>query len=366
MSHCALMAGVLLSALVWLDDSIAQEHPEDALARHMAHLITDGDQWHTPNPGFEPGGPAAQFFGLTFDLAADGSHVSGTLDGIFEDGRTVTYWTLLALYNPVTEKVVTRQIGWDGTLLEGHVPVQTGTTQVVDMIHYQADGTLKISRHENVFAKPAEHVSHVFERDAESGEWARRQSWTWQRKPRAAAAAARSASAQDEAASAPRSAFDAYARYLAAGSGQWRAPNPDYEPDSGEPAQFGMHYRWGPHRQHLAGEIVSVYPDGRVSKDWSLYLTRNPVTDEIVLEQTGKRGVYFRGELRKSGDGEYHEYGLIYLPNGTVKSVHDRVEIVDADTRVSHVYDRADDGRWRKVREWTWRRVGDGRDTDSD
>ena len=129
----------------------ASLHAATPLKQHMQRMLTNGDQWRTPNPNYDPeqGGPNA--FGLTFELAPDGSHVSGTLTGVHADGREAIYWTLLAFYNPVTDKVVTQQIGWDGTLIYGEVPVQPGPVQLVDMISYGADGTMSISRHENRF-----------------------------------------------------------------------------------------------------------------------------------------------------------------------------------------------------------------------
>ena len=75
------------------------------------------------------------------------------------------------------------------------------------------------------------------------------------------------------------------------------------------------------------------------------------------MEQTGRVGLYFRGELGLGTDGEHDESGLIYLPNGVVKSVRDVNRMVDQNTRVSHVYERDQRGGWKQVREWTWKQL---------
>lgn len=324
--------------------------PAGELATHMQRMLTDGDHWRTPNPDYDPtaGGPLA--FGLRFGLAPDGSHATGTLSGIFADGREATYWSLLAFYNPVTQKVVTKQVGWNGALLEGAVPVQGGPVQIVDMIHYNPDGSLMTSRHENRFRDDGSHVSLVHEPDQKGG-WAQKQSWTWQRHDDVDGAA----DAPAKAAPTP-GALAQSAGFLVEGDGRWRAENPDYDPDGDAGRYYGMNFRWGPHGQHIVGEIISIFDDGTTEKHWSLYLTYNPVTHTAILEQTGASGVYFRGEMRVDGDDRRTQTGLVYLPNGNARSVRDEIDIVDDRTYVSRVFERDEAGGWRLARTWTWRR----------
>ena len=152
---------------------------ENPIERHMRRMLTDGDQWRTDNPHYDPeqGGP--QQFGLRLELQPDKVHVVGNLTGVFADGREAVYWTLLALYNPVTEKVVTQQVGWDGTLIYGEVPLQKGDRQVVDMVSYGTDGQMSISRHENLFEETESHTSIVYERGPDG--WSQTQEWVWER-----------------------------------------------------------------------------------------------------------------------------------------------------------------------------------------
>lgn len=344
----------LTGLLVFLTCGLTAAYAEPAtvLAKHMQYMLTDGDQWRTPNPDYDPerGGPHA--FGLRFELAPDGTHVTGNLTGLFEDDKEVVYWSLLALYNPVTGKVVTQQIGWDGTLLYGEVPPQPGTTQIVDMISYGADGKMSISRHQNNFKGRNAHSSVVFERDAE-GVWKQAQDFIWIRHP-----AKDLALPQTRADSAAvTTALGEHVGFLMTGSGQWRSPNPAYQPGKDIEQFYGMNYRWGPNRQHIVGEIVSYFDDGRERKEWTLFITHNPVTGIAYLEQTGAGGVYFRGELGTAANGRHSQTGLIYMPNGTVKSVRDEIEIIDDSSYISHVFERDEKGTWTQVREWTWRQV---------
>lgn len=340
--RCAALLALLLVA--------AAAAAATPLEQHMQRLLNDGDRWRTPNPGYDPANGGPEAYGLRFHLSPDGSHVTGQLTGIHPDGREALYWTLLAMYNPVTNKVVTQQIGANGTLLHGDVDIQPGPVQIVDMIEYAVDGRLSISRHENRFDAEGSHSSLVFEPDGEGG-WRQTQSWTWIReqlpddgRETIAPVAAGRLSA----------ALQPHAGFLLRGSGRWRARNPDYVAGSDAEEFYGMNYRAGPHGQHVIGEIVSVYADGREQLEWTLYITHNPVTQRTWLEQTGASGVYFRGELGRAENGRRTQAGLVYLPNGQAKAVRDEIEIIDDRSYRAHVFERGADGAWQKLREWTW------------
>lgn len=349
------------AALVLLA-GVAAAAGETPLERHMRRSLTDGDQWTTPNPEHDPEQGGVEAYGLTFELSPDRSHVAGELVGIDAEGKRTLYWTLLAFYNPVTEKVVTQQIGWNGALLAGEVPVQPGPVQVVDMVHYNPDGSLGFSRHENRFESSDRHVSRVLEPKG-GGEWAERQSWVWTREPLPAAPidAAPDGPVSSAANPPPEAAELApalvpHVGFLLAGSGRWRAPNPAYEAGGAMERFYDMSFRPGAHGQHVIGEIVSVFADGRERRDWTFYITHNPVTGIVSQQQVGGGGVYFEGELGLLENGRHVHAGVIYSPNGQAKSVRDELEILAEDRYESHVFERAADGSWRKAREWVWTR----------
>ncbi len=341
-----LVSLVVLGGL--LGATAVGEVADNPLKAHLAPMLTTDDEWRTPNPDYEPGENRPKEFAIQLRLQPDGKHALGELMGVYEDGRRVTYWSMIAMYNPVTEKIVTQQVGWDGTLAYGENDVRSGDTEIIDMIQYSVDGTMSINRHEATHVGEDVRKSDVFVRDA-NGDWSLEAQWTWRRVP-----GAKPGSAAGEYSA---GALGDIVGYLVTGSGHWRAPNPEYVPGTDEARSFGMNFRWGQRKRFLVGEIVSIAEDGRSSKDWSLYVTYNPVTGRAHLYQTGANGVYFRGELGTTQSGMHSQTGLVYLPDGNVKSVRDEVEIPNEDTRVSHVFERDDAGGWQKVRQWTWVQV---------
>ena len=339
--------GLVLALLLagGINPAGADERGGEPFRAHMQSILTVDDEWRTPNPDYEAGKRQPREYALQLRMQPDGRHALGELMGVYDDGARVTYWSLIAMYNPVTQKVVTQQIGWDGTFLYGENDVQTGDSETVDMIEYNVNGTMKIVRHTSRYIGTDVHESDVYERD-EDGEWILRAQWTWRR---VAGAEPGSAAGEHTA-----GAIGEHVGYLVSGGGRWRSPNPDYAPGSDEPESFGMNFRWGQRKRYVIGEIVSIAGDGAISKDWSLYVTFNPVTGDTHLYQTGSSGVYFSGELGVSPTGRHSQTGLVYLPNGTVRSVRDEVEIPDENARISHVFERDATGGWTKVREWNW------------
>ena len=272
-----------LSLILIAPISVAAQNPTDEhpLIQHMARTLTgDDSQWRTPNPDYEAGTQQPREYGLRFRLEPDRRHVTGELTGRFEDGREVIYWSMLAFYNPVTERVITQQIGWDGALVRGQVPVQAGPRQTIDATLYAASGDMRRTRHEMHFVDADTHLADVYEYGPD-GQWQLVRKWQWKR--HATPGANRSTAVRSP--DAP-SKIEPYVAHLLSGSGQWRAPNPDYQEGGKAPKQYALNYRWGPHRQHVIGEIVSIYADDqqeRQEKDWSLYITHNPVTGRDVV-----------------------------------------------------------------------------------
>lgn len=319
--------------------------PAEVLRQHMQHIVNTADEWRTANPAYTDGSDIPAEFGLRFVLADDGSHATGELRGLYSNGKSALYWTLMTFYNPATEKIIVQQVGWDGTLIRGETEPQTGSTQTIDAIEYGSNGTMKIVRHVQTYDHD-QHTSSVYERNA-NGQWHQVSEWLWRRHP------------LDQPVPLPASKPPAQptplhkvAGHLVAGSGQWRVRNPDDDPSA--PTHFGMNYRWGPYGQYLVGEIISIYRDGRIEKDWSKYLTYNPVTGIAYLEQTNDSATYFRGELTPLGDNAAWHTGIVYKPDGTAISVRDKVLATDPNSFVSVVFERDQAGQWQADRQWHW------------
>ena len=160
----------------------AQPASAGPLEKHMSKILTsENEQWRTPNPDYEEGGSAPMEYALTFVLAPEKSHVTGALSGVYADGREAIYFSLLAMYNPVTQKIITQQIGWNGLYLYGENPVQLGETQNIDMFEYSPSGSVSYGRHQVTFIGDSVHESDAYRLD-DNGEWALSAEWTWVRR----------------------------------------------------------------------------------------------------------------------------------------------------------------------------------------
>ncbi len=173
-------AAVIAAAAVAGGRAAAQDEAPGPLERHMQRILTGDGQWRTPNPDYEPGESRPREYGLRFRLSEDKSHATGELTGRYDDGREVVYFSMIALYNPVTEKVITQQIGWNGAYHRGEIPVQAGDRQVIDMIEYSPNGAIKLGRHQMHFRSDDVHDGDSYVLD-DNGAWTLRAQWTWRR-----------------------------------------------------------------------------------------------------------------------------------------------------------------------------------------
>ena len=144
--------------------------------------------------------------------------------------------------------------------------------------------------------------------------------------------------------------------YLLTESGQWRTANPDYEPDSDQPRDFGINYRWGPHRKHIIGEIVGISEKGTAVYA-SVYIFFNPVTAKIHIDLIGWDGTFGPAEERRIDATHRVVEALLYQPNGTVQANRHTYELIDSDTYIIRVFEPDQSGRWVLKKEETWRQL---------
>ena len=146
--------------------------------------------------------------------------------------------------------------------------------------------------------------------------------------------------------------------YLLSGSGKWRAPNPDYEPGGQQPKQFGINYRWGPHKKHIIGEIIGVVDEEKGKAVYaSVYIMYNPVTEDIDVNLVGWDGAYGPAKERRIDDKNRIVEALLFQPNGVVKANRHTYELIDENTYIIRVLEPNDEGTWTRVREETWRQL---------
>ncbi len=175
---------LIVSSCVLGTTAHAQELPENPLASHMAHMMEGSGDWRTPNPDHDPKNKKSPVeFSVQWKWGPNKKHIVGELTGVFENGTTAQYQSMYTIYNPVTQRVIMQQVGWNGTYMLGDasvrmVPLSIGDSENVDMTAYAPDGTAKHTRHKATIVDRNTHQIDLYEKD-ENGVWLLKREWTW-------------------------------------------------------------------------------------------------------------------------------------------------------------------------------------------
>ncbi len=165
-------------------DGVAQTAPS-GLQRFLDHLtqhvVTPGE-WVTANPDYTPEGLQPKEYVVQMSLGADRHHAHGTLSGINADGSRHVFWTLLMLYNPVSDKIVYQQVSWQGAYMHGEMAVPEGDHEILDTVLYLPDGSQQRMRHETRFINDDLRHTQVHRWDESSAEWRPARAWEWRRR----------------------------------------------------------------------------------------------------------------------------------------------------------------------------------------
>lgn len=164
--------------------------------------------------------------------------------------------------------------------------------------------------------------------------------------------------------------MEAHLGWRLEGSGQWRTPNPDHDPtDPNSPIEFGLNFAWGPHRQHVTGELVGLTQDGRSARYQTLYVFLDPMTDTIITQQVAWDGTF--GEGRRPAPSEALGVGgsetvdiVFRRVDGSAQVVRHVNTLTAPDQEASRVFERGDDGHWELQREWIWTLLPDDGESD--
>ena len=171
----------LVATISAMAEDGVEAHP---LAIHMNQWLVGSREWSTPNPGFDADNPSSfAEFRVRWDWDSFGQQLLGKLFGVRTDGSTMLFWRLYSTYNPVTRTVVYQQIGSNGAYIQGEdevrtAPIAFGDIERLDSTLFGADGSTKVTRHENVFQADGTHHANVYDRN-EAGEWELANQWDW-------------------------------------------------------------------------------------------------------------------------------------------------------------------------------------------
>jgi hypothetical protein len=158
--------------------------------------------------------------------------------------------------------------------------------------------------------------------------------------------------------------LEIHMKHWLAGTGQWRSPNPDYDPEAqprtlGWVKEFGVNWAWGPNNKHLVGEVVAISAHGDTLVSSTMYAFYNPVTEKVLNVSVGRNGILELGEdrVRKEptpyGEAEVGDV-IEYLPNGAISILRHSNVFPSQGVQLSDVLKRDDDGQWSRTGQWRW------------
>jgi len=168
------------------------------------------------------------------------------------------------------------------------------------------------------------------------------------------------ARAQDRTPDRTLSPIEIHFAHMLAGSGQWRTPNEDYDPeDPNGMSLYGADYRLSDDRSHVIAEITGVTPDGRRAVFWTIYFFHNPVTGEVVSSQVGWNGALLTGHeavlIEPLAFGDSHVSDQIaHNPDGSMHIIRHEIVPVDRRTHTTQTYRRGEGGNWEPQNFRTW------------
>ena len=143
--------------------------------------------------------------------------------------------------------------------------------------------------------------------------------------------------------------------------GEWRSSNPDYEPGSDQPAEYGLRYDWGPYKQHMTGELLGIYPSDEGEKEilyWTLYAFWNPVTKVVTALQINWNGSTGDGTMSLGENGEVIIEQIFFGIDGSETHMrHVEFMAPDKQSFLSVVHEKDDKGEWVLKDEWTWKQT---------
>lgn len=176
---------ILTVQILLTPPALAQdEQATHPLAIHMNQWLVGSREWTTPNPDHNAEEPDSfAEYRVYWDWGPFGEQLLGKLFGVTEDGRKALFWNMYTTFNPGTRTVVFQQVGWGGAYIHGELPVREkplpfGEIERLDTWMSGPDGSVKYTRHENVFKEDGTHHADVFEQD-ENGEWHQTSAWDW-------------------------------------------------------------------------------------------------------------------------------------------------------------------------------------------
>lgn len=139
--------------------------------------------------------------------------------------------------------------------------------------------------------------------------------------------------------------------------GEWRCPNPDYQPGTEQPREYGYRFQWALHQRAVTLEIFGEFDGGRGRVTfWHNLAAWHPGEKRIVMTHLGVGGAILYGhEEMPDPDSREHVFRGV-APDGSEYRFRDIAKITGPDTHESVSF-RWQDGGWVEQRKLVWQRV---------
>lgn len=146
------------------------------------------------------------------------------------------------------------------------------------------------------------------------------------------------------------------------GSGDWRTPNPEYDPERDNESTAVTHYsiiwNWDEHKQIMQGELSGITSEGSRIPYWSMFAFYNPATKSVIFQQVGN-GAFIAGEQAvRQSPLQFEELEVMetmdhYANDTIIRSKHENI-FHNNGCHDSRVFEADGNGNWQHRADWVW------------
>ncbi len=150
--------------------------------------------------------------------------------------------------------------------------------------------------------------------------------------------------------------FDNIATYLTQGSGQWKAPNNNHNPNNPRSAKaFGLWFK-RPMRNLMTLKIVSYQKDTILTSSEGIF-SWHPGEKQFIHVNGNRGNGYSEGITAFPSDSMFISTVRIFTARGSSYEHKDENFIVNDNIHRNVSYRKDEEGEWIAESEWTWTRI---------
>lgn len=151
--------------------------------------------------------------------------------------------------------------------------------------------------------------------------------------------------------------FVAHMKYLVQDGGAWRATNPDFKPNAGQPKTFRYEFSWGTNKSIVKGKIIGEYANGDETTYSEMIVFWHPETKDMTLHQYGSSGEIGKGTTEHLANGNERIVYSIVDRSGSHSHFEYLNERQSSSRFVTHRKMKPANGEWQQLPKLTWERI---------